>query len=85
VDDAYQVLAFQEPGAIRLDIRRHDMRDGIPWDELQRLKSACGFGDYDGVELYPRDADVINTANIRHLYIFQERLLMVRRWVEETA
>lgn len=80
-DEVYRVMAFQELGAVRLDINRHDMQDGITWDELQHIKSACGFGDQDGVELYPRDEDVIYTANVRHLYIFQERLVMVRRFV----
>lgn len=78
-DETYKVFAFQEPGSVRLDIFRHDLKDGITWDELQRIKSECGFGGKDGVEMYPRDEDVVNTANIRHLYIFEARLLMVRR------
>ena len=43
--------------------------DGIAWDDLQRLKSECGFGDSDAVEVYPRDKDVVDVAAMRHIWI----------------
>lgn len=43
--------------------------DGIGWDDLQRLKTECGRGDKDAVEIYPANADVVNVANMRHLWI----------------
>lgn len=45
--------------------------DEITWDELQRLKRECGRGDCDALEVYPRDADVVNVANMRHLWCFR--------------
>jgi hypothetical protein len=47
---------------------------GITWDELQRLKREAGFGDVDAVEVYPRDCDVVNVANMRHLFLMNEPL-----------
>jgi hypothetical protein len=44
-------------------------RDGITWDELQELKRQVGYGDAMAVEVYPPDADVVNVANIRHLFV----------------
>ena len=44
--------------------------DGITWGELQNLKSECGRGDKDAVEIFPRDQDVVNVANMRHLWVF---------------
>lgn len=44
--------------------------DGISWDELMRVKAECGRGDRWAVEIYPPDADVVNVANMRHLWVF---------------
>lgn len=32
-------------------------------------QSAAGYGDRDAVEAYPKNSDVVNVANIRHLWI----------------
>lgn len=77
--ETYIAAAFQDGEAIRLDIQRKDEKDGISWDELQRIKNECGFEDKDAVEFYPRQKDVINTANYRHLYIYGTPLPLVRR------
>ncbi len=44
--------------------------DGISWENLQKLKSEAGYGDHDAVEVYPPDSDVVNDANMRHLFVF---------------
>jgi len=77
--DEYRAVAFQDQDAIRLDIQRKDEQDGITWDELQTIKNSCGFADKDAVEFYPKQQDVINTANYRHLYIFETPLPLIRR------
>ena len=77
--DVYECLAFMQDNATRLDIRRKDEKDRITWDELQKIKSDCGFGHLDAIELYPADMDVINTGNWRHLYIFDHKLPFVIR------
>jgi hypothetical protein len=48
--------------------------DGITWDELQRLKRECGRGHLDAVEVFPADRDVVNVANMRHLWVFDQPL-----------
>lgn len=40
----------------------------ILWDELMQLKRECGRGHLDALELFPADSDVVNVANIRHLF-----------------
>ena len=42
--------------------------DHVTWDELMRLKRECGRGDRDAVEVFPADRDVVNVANMRHLF-----------------
>ena len=75
----YFVAAFKEIDCIRLDIERNDHKPGISWDELRQIKIDCGFGDWDGVEFYPSEKDVIYTGNWRHLYLFQYELPLIRR------
>ena len=85
-DDVYQVAGFLDQNTIRLDICRKDMKDGLGWNDLQLIKTKCGFGEFDAVEFYPRDKDVLNTANIRHLYLFSTLLPQIRRgytWKKE--
>lgn len=64
----------------RLSIQRTEMmhdgtwKDGLTWDELQAVKRDIGFGEYYAVEVYPRDCDLVNVANIRHLWLFSTPL-----------
>jgi hypothetical protein len=53
---------------------RGDWLDGITWDQLQAVKAAVGYGDHDAIEVYPRERDVVNVANIRHLWVLREPL-----------
>lgn len=44
-------------------------QDGITWDQLQKIKSDVGFGDSWAVEVFPPNDEVVNVANIRHLWV----------------
>lgn len=46
--------------------------DDISWDTLQEIKSKIGLGDVWAVEVYPADDQVVNVANMRHLFLFPE-------------
>lgn len=59
---------------LRLSINRTTMAgdrwaDGITWDELQRVKREVGLGLMWAVEIYPPDHEVVNVANVRHLWL----------------
>ena len=41
----------------------------ISWDELQAIKHSIGFGEKWAVECYPPNSEVVNVANMRHLFI----------------
>ena len=79
--DVYFVAGFSDGPAIRLDIVRKNCMEGISWDEMQRIKNECGFREQDALEFYPSEDDVINTGPARHLYIFEERLPLLRRGI----
>lgn len=46
--------------------------DGITWDDLQAIKSMIGYGHRDAVEVYPKNQDLINVSNMRHLWILSD-------------
>lgn len=59
--------------------------EGITWEELQRVKSEIGFGDRDAVEIYPPDQDVVNVANMRHIWLLDHPLRFAWRNDERKA
>lgn len=72
-----QVYAERD-GLVRLTVHRTllwpDGRwlEGITWDQLQEIKTALGYGDRDAVEVYPSDRDLVNVANMRHLWVLPD-------------
>jgi len=81
VNSKFLVQEFIERDCIRLSISRtsfnkgtSDWSDNISWDELQKIKRDIGFGNMYAIEIYPRDIDIVNVANIRHLWVFKEPL-----------
>jgi len=78
-DFLVQEYAEAEPVLVRLSVLRTTLDpklgrwvDGITWDELQAIKSEIGYGSHDALELYPADQDVVNVANLRHLWVMRE-------------
>jgi hypothetical protein len=72
----FLVQVFGEGRVIRLSANRTEWdhkekswRADISWDDLQRLKNEAGYGEQCAVELYPPDSDVVNVANMRHLFL----------------
>lgn len=77
----FLVQIFDETdGAIRMSVARTELdksghwKDGISWEELQNLKREAGYGSMQAVEIYPPDWDVVNVANMRHLWIMLDPL-----------
>lgn len=71
---------YEEPnGVLRLSVNRSmtDKQgdrwiDGITWDQLQQVKAECGFGNQWAVEVYPPEPDIVNVANVRHLWLLPQ-------------
>lgn len=76
----YLVQVFIEPNGYRISVNRTEVSpggrwdDNLSWDELQEIKRKIGFGIYQAIEIYPPDDDVINVANMRHLWVMDEPL-----------
>ena len=72
----YLVQVFDEPDDVtRLSICRTNVNaaggwhEDLTWDELQEIKRQAGMGDKYAIEVFPRDTDVANVANMRHLWV----------------
>ena len=78
-------LFDEKPGLVRLTINRTQIDhnghwlDGITWEELQEIKTQVGYGDYDAVEVFPANKDLMFFANMRHLFVFDAPLDFVWR------
>jgi hypothetical protein len=74
VNDIYQV-AVSDHGEdfIQLNIRR---RDGGPilrdWRHFQRIKNEIVGEEHEGVELYPAESRLVDTANKFHIFVLRE-------------
>lgn len=86
-NNKFLVQIFQERSCIRLTICRtmigRDGRwlDGITWDELQWVKNAVGYGSRDAFEVYPKHNNVVDVANMRHLWIPDQTMDFVWRGI----
>jgi hypothetical protein len=78
-DFLVQEFGAPEPAIVRLSVNRTALSgdrwtDGISWEELQRLKAECGYASRDAVEVFPAERDVVNVANMRHLWVLRQPL-----------
>ena len=60
-----------------MKVQRLDGKDGISWDDLQRLKDEHLGPDALAVELYPPASRVVNEVNMRHLWEVPEEVLPI--------
>ena len=86
ISKLYLAQLFEEShGVLRLSInstkikrlRSDDMpiwKDGLTWDQLMEVKRQCGFANSYAVEIYPPDTEVVNVANMRHLWLLPNRI-----------
>jgi hypothetical protein len=54
---------------VRISVRRRDGTPDISWRDLQGIKAQIGRGSEFAVEAFPADADVVDVANMRHLWV----------------
>ena len=72
----FQAMLYIDHGMRRLSVTRVEFdrhtgeyRDGITWDDLQKVKNETVGEDCWAVECYPPERFVQNVANMRHLWI----------------
>lgn len=77
-NNIYQVIVLEVssygevPTLIHLSIKSLDQSARHDWRHLQRIKNELVGKECEGVELYPKDSRVVDTANQFHLWVFQD-------------
>ena len=75
----FLVQVYRDRGFDRITVSRVKRGSGgqwvesITWEELMACKRQIGRGDSWAVECFPADDDVVNEANMRHLWLLAER------------
>ncbi|MGL5922147.1 DUF7694 domain-containing protein [Chroococcidiopsis sp.] len=73
LNNVYSVQFFQKYTAWgiinHLMVRRHDAKPIRSWSDMQRIKNELIGSDRVGVEVYPSVTDVVDDANIYHLWV----------------
>ena len=82
----YMVQIFDEQnGAIRISCNRTSIdqfgqwEENLTWDELMEIKRQAGYGDRYAVEVLPEDENIVNVANIRHIWIMPRPIVGWRK------
>lgn len=63
---------------LHLMVRRHDAAAVRSWHDLQRIKSTLPVAGPDrvAVEVYPRDDELVDDANIYHLWLLPAEMVL---------
>ena len=87
VNTDFLVQYFEEPNKpFRLSVNRTKRlpngrwKDGITWDELMDIQRALGLSSVCAIEIFPPDEDIVNVANMRHLWIIDKPDFM---WIRD--
>lgn len=73
INNLYQVnISHPNDEIIHLSIKRRDKKPLHDWRHLQMIKSILVGPENEGVELYPAESRVVDTANQYHLWVFKD-------------
>lgn len=57
---------------VHLSIKRHDREPCLDWRDKQQIKNQLVGPECEGVELYPAESRVVDTANQFHLWVHKD-------------
>jgi len=72
VNDTYRVKMRKCPPLVHLDLSRHDGKPITCWRDLQQIKNELVGPECEGVELFPAESRLVDTANQYHLWVVEE-------------
>jgi hypothetical protein len=70
VTDVPATLAW--PAMLHLSIKRRDRQPIHDWRVLQAIKNAVVSPEHEGIELYPAESRLVDSANQFHLFVLAE-------------
>jgi len=72
VNDTYYVQVRKAPPVVHLNVARHDGRPCTSWKDLQQIKNELIGPENEGVELFPAESRLVDTANQYHLWVMAD-------------
>jgi hypothetical protein len=72
VNDRYDVIRERAGAMWHLSIRPHQPQRGRPWREFQRIKNDLVGPENEGVEIFPAESRLVDTADQYHLWVAAE-------------
>ena len=76
MNDVYTVAIrnakYEEKPIKHLSIKRNDRKTIHDWRDLQEIKNLLVGPCHEGVEIYPADDRLVDTANQYHLWVFSD-------------
>ena len=82
----YMVQIFDERNGVkRISCNRTTIdqfgqwEENLTWDELMEVKRQAGYGESYAVEVLPDDSNIVNIANMRHIWIMPHPIVGWRK------
>jgi hypothetical protein len=77
VNDIYQVNVKEIKGEdghywMYLSIKRRDKKPIHDWRALQRIKNELIGEEFEAIEIYPRESELVDEANQYHLWVMEK-------------
>lgn len=69
-NEQYQVNVRHQGEFVHLSIKRNDKKPVRDWRDMQAIKNQLVGPECEGVELFPAESRVVDTANQFHLWCF---------------
>jgi hypothetical protein len=86
MNDLYVVIAKSLPhGATHLSIRRVDRKPCRDWRHFQEIKNQLCGKEREGLELYPAESRLVDTANQYHLWVMPEGVKLEIGWAHRSV
>lgn len=71
-----------EDGPIHLSIRRMDRKASRDWRHFQRIKNELVGPEREGIEVFPPESKLVDTANQYHLFVYPTGMTSPFTWDE---
>ena len=72
INETYRVKVRKSPPVVHLDISRHDGQAITQWREFQQIKNQLVGPECEGVQLFPAESRLVDTAHQYHLWVIED-------------
>jgi len=71
-NDVYYVQLWSNPPFLHLNISRRDGEPCTSWRDFQQIKNELIGPEYEGVELFPAESRLVDTAHQYHMWVMAD-------------